>query len=86
MDQLTNREHICWAGKFLAVIFNHYFYLRFILTEFEMQDPTLNRTDKHNGSLYREPFYFDIFDLKVYVKFNINLNLNFCDWKENIAQ
>ena len=49
-----------------------------------MQDPALNRNG--NGSLYREPFYFDIFDLKVYVKFNINLNLNFCDWKENIAQ
>ena len=39
-----------------------YFYLRFTLTKFEMQDPTLNRND--NGSLYREPFYFDIFDLR----------------------
>ena len=73
MDQLTNREHICWAGKFLAVIFNHYFYLRFILTEFEMQDPTLNRTD--NGSLYREPFYFDIFYLMYMLNLRYMLNL-----------
>ena len=73
MDQLTNRQHICWAGKFLAVIFNHYFYLRFILTEFEMQDPTLNRTD--NGSLYRQPFYFDIFYLMYMLNLRYMLNL-----------
>ena len=34
----------------------------------------------------REPFYFDIFLFKVYVKFNINLNLKFCEWKESISQ
>ena len=54
-----------------------------------MQDPTLNRND--NGSLYREPFYFDFFylrymlNLRLYVKFNINLNLIFCELKESIA-
>ena len=77
MDQLTNRQQICWAGKVLAVIFNHYFYLRFILTEFEMQDPTLNRTDKHNGSLYREPFYFDIFDLMCMLNLRFMLHLRY---------
>ena len=75
MDQLTNRQNICWAGKILAVIFNHYFYLRFILTEFEMQDPTLNRTDNHNGSIYREPFYFDIFYLMYILNLRYMLNL-----------
>ena len=59
IDQLTNRQNICWAGNFFAAIINNHFYLRFILTKFEMQDPALNRNG--NGSLYREPFYFDIF-------------------------
>ena len=67
IDQLTNRQNICWAGKFFAAIFNNYFYLRFTLTKFEMQDPALNRNG--NGSLYREPFYFDIF----YLRYMLNL-------------
>ena len=47
-----------------------------------MQDSTLNRND--NGP-YREQFYFDIFDLRYMLNFVINLNLNFCEWKESIA-
>ena len=42
-----------------------------------MQDPTLNRTDKHNGSLYREPFYFDIFDLMYMLDLRYMLNLRY---------
>ena len=84
MDQLTNRQHICWARKFLAIIFNHYFYLRFILTEFEMQDPTLNKTDEHNGSLYREPFYFDIFDLRYMLNLISTLTLTFVTDKKKV--
>ena len=38
-----------------------------------MQDPTLNRTD--NGSLYREPFYFDIFYLMYMLNLRYMLNL-----------
>ena len=40
-----------------------------------MQDPTLNRTD--NGSLYREPFYFDIFDLRYMLNSISTLTLTF---------
>ena len=40
-----------------------------------MQEPTLNRTD--NGSLYREPFYFDIFDLMCMLDLRYMLNLRY---------
>ena len=38
-----------------------------------MQDPTLDRND--NGSLYGEPFYFDIFDLMYVLELRYMLNL-----------
>ena len=40
-----------------------------------MQNPTLNRTDNPNGSLYRKPFYFDIFDLMCMLNLRYMLNL-----------
>ena len=80
IDQLTNRQNICWAGIFFAAIINNNFYLRFTLTKFEMQDPTLNRND--NGSLYGEPFYFDIFDLRYMLNLISTLTLTFVSEKK----
>ena len=47
-----------------------------------MQDPTLNRND--NGSLYREPFYFDIFDLRYMLNLISTLTLTFVSEKKVI--
>ena len=47
-----------------------------------MQDPTLNRTD--NGSLYREPFYFDIFDLRYMLNLISTLTLTFVTDKKKV--
>ena len=47
-----------------------------------MQDPTLNRND--NGSLYREPFYFDIFDLRYMLNLISTLTLTFVSEKKII--
>ena len=45
-----------------------------------MQDPTLDRND--NGSLYREPFYFDIFDLRYMLNLISTLTLTFVSEKK----
>ena len=82
MEQLTNRQNICLAGKFFPAIFNSNFYLRFILTKFEIQGPTLNKND--NGSLYREPFYFDIFDLRYMLNLISTLTLTFVTDKKKV--
>ena len=47
-----------------------------------MQDPTLNRNG--NGSLYREPFYFDIFDLRYMLNLISTLTLTFVSEKKVI--
>ena len=56
--------------------------LRFILTKFEIQGPTLNKND--NGSLYREPFYFDIFDLRYMLNLISTLTLTFVTDKKKV--
>ena len=67
--------------KFFAAITNNHFYLRFtLITKFEMQDPTLDRND--NGSLYGEPFYFDIFDLRYTLNLISTLTLTFVSEKK----
>ena len=53
--------------------------VRFI-SKFEMQDPTLDRND--NGSLYGEPFYFDIFDLRYMINLISTLTLTFVSEKK----
>ena len=45
-----------------------------------MQDPTLDRND--NGSLYGEPFYFDIFDLRYMINLISTLTLTFVSEKK----
>ena len=47
-----------------------------------MQDPTLDRND--NGSLYGEPFYFDIFDLRYMLNLISTLTLTFVSEKKVI--
>ena len=71
-------ESLCRRPSFLM----QYFHLRFILTIKFEKDPTLNRND--NGSLYREPFYFDIFDLRYMLNLISTLTLTFVTDKKKV--